>query len=90
MFQKTQEISDILNTGYSNEVLDIRNKMFKQSNIQVHGHMHWINEHRFGNGKQFDCGMDGNNLFPYSMEELLELLKDRYPHPLTNKPDHHV
>jgi hypothetical protein len=33
MFQKTQEISDILNTGYSNEVLDIRNKMFKQSNL---------------------------------------------------------
>lgn len=33
MFQKTQQISDILNSGYSDEVLDIRNKMIKQSNL---------------------------------------------------------
>ena len=33
MFQRTQDISNILNTGYSDQVLKIQSEMIRQSNV---------------------------------------------------------
>lgn len=43
----------------------------------LHGHQHWKGDLKFGNGRMMDVGMDGNNLFPYSLIEVIDLLKDR-------------
>ena len=45
--------------------------------FHIHGHQHFQNDLRFGNGKKFDCGVDGNNLTPYKLTDLIDLLKDR-------------
>ena len=54
---------------------------------QLHGHQHWTGENRFGNGRQMDVGVDGNNLFPYKLTDVIELLKDRTFN--SQKDDHH-
>lgn len=43
----------------------------------LHGHQHWQGDMRFGNGKMMDVGVDGNNLFPYKLTDVIELLRDR-------------
>jgi calcineurin-like phosphoesterase family protein len=54
---------------------------------QLHGHQHWQGENRFGNGRQMDVGVDGNNLFPYKLTDVIDLLKDRRFN--SEKDDHH-
>lgn len=46
--------------------------------IQLYGHMHSDPDKRFLNEwRQMDIGMDGNNLRPYSLEEIMEIMVDR-------------
>lgn len=59
----------------------------KHNTYQLHGHMHWKGDNRFGNGRQMDVGVDGNNLCPYKLTDVIELLKDREYH---NPKDHHT
>ncbi len=59
----------------------------KKGWFQLHGHMHWQGENRFGNGKMMDVGVDGNNLFPYKLTDVIDLLKDRRFN--SKKDDHH-
>ena len=55
--------------------------------FHIHGHQHLQGELRFGNGKKFDCGVDGNNLEPYKLTDLIDLLKDRQ---FVSHYDHHA
>lgn len=58
----------------------------KRGWYQLHGHHHWQGDLRFGNGRQMDVGVDGNNLFPYKLTDVVELLKDRR---FEDTNDHH-
>ena len=43
--------------------------------IHLHGHVHFPADKRIGMGKMMDVGMDGNNLYPIDMMEVLSLMK---------------
>lgn len=46
--------------------------------IHLHGHTHRSPQEKFKNGgKSMDVGVDGNNYMPYSLEEIMEIMKDR-------------
>lgn len=49
----------------------------RKGSFHLHGHQHWQGDKRFGNGKMMDIGVDGNNLFPYKLTDVIDLLKDR-------------
>jgi len=53
----------------------------------LHGHQHWQEDQRFSPGKCMDVGVDGNNLFPYKLIDVIDLLKDRKKFDLN---DHHT
>lgn len=62
------------------------NHMSKGS-IHLFGHCHSKREDRFFNGgKSMDVGLDGNNLMPYHIDEIFDLMKDRP----VKKEGHHV
>ena len=45
--------------------------------INLHGHLHSRPEKRLGKGKQLDVGVDSNELKPYNVEEIIDLMKNR-------------
>lgn len=49
----------------------------RKGSFHLHGHQHWQGDNRFGNGRMMDVGVDGNNLFPYKLTDVIDLLKDR-------------
>ena len=55
--------------------------------FHLHGHQHWKGDLRFGNGKMMDVGMDGNDLKPYKLADVADLLKDRRK---VDENDHHT
>lgn len=55
--------------------------------FHLHGHHHWQGDQRFSEGKCMDVGVDGNNLCPYKLTDIIELLKDRVKF---DKKDHHT
>jgi calcineurin-like phosphoesterase family protein len=58
----------------------------------LHGHVHLDPEVRMSNtnkGRYMDVGMDGNNMDPISMEEVLLLLGDKEVGKLVLPSDHH-
>lgn len=57
--------------------------------IHIHGHVHLPPNQRMGNGKHLDVGLDGNNMKPYSMKEILALMNDKLVKPLILPNDHH-
>ena len=56
--------------------------------IHLHGHVHFNPNMRFQLGKMMDVGVDGNNLYPIQMSEVLKLMRDR-PIKSLFKNDHH-
>lgn len=48
-----------------------------KGDIHLHGHVHLSNDKKFGKGKKMDVGVDGNNLKPYSIKEIIELMNER-------------
>jgi len=58
----------------------------KRGAFHLHGHQHWKGDVKFGNGRMMDVGMDGNDLKPYKLTEVIELLKDRK---FVDENDHH-
>ena len=48
-----------------------------KGSYHLHGHQHWTSEMRFGNGRMMDVGVDGNDLMPYSFDEIISLLENR-------------
>ncbi len=55
--------------------------------FHLHGHQHWSGDKRFSEGKCMDVGVDGNNLFPYKLADVIEMLKDRKKF---DPEDHHT
>lgn len=55
--------------------------------IMLHGHQHLKGEAKFKPGKRMDIGACGNDLHPYSLEEILQIMKKRKFVPLDG--DHH-
>ena len=63
------------------------NNMARNS-IHLHGHVHFEPRLRMQEGKMMDVGVDGNNLYPISMNEVLKLMRDR-PVKSVFRFDHH-
>ena len=57
--------------------------------IHLHGHVHLPPHQRVNEGKAMDVGVDGNNLYPISLEEILSIMKDRPHRKLALPKDHH-
>ena len=49
------------------------NNMARNS-IHLHGHVHLPSNQRIGKGKMMDVGVDGNELNPISLSEVLKLM----------------
>jgi calcineurin-like phosphoesterase family protein len=45
--------------------------------IHLHGHVHFEKNKRIGSGKMMDVGVDGNELYPINMNEVLKLMRDQ-------------
>lgn len=58
--------------------------------IHLHGHVHLPKHLRIGKGKSLDVGVDGNDLNPYSLDEVLNLMKNQPIDKLSLPKDHHV
>jgi len=57
--------------------------------IHLHGHVHLSAKNKWGNGKKLDVGMDGNNMYPYSITEIIHMMDKRdVGSDITN--DHHL
>ena len=56
--------------------------------IHLHGHVHFEPNERIGVGKMMDVGVDGNNLYPIEMNEVLRLM-NKQPIKSMFKFDHH-
>ena len=60
-----------------------------QGRIHLHGHVHLEPHNKIAGGRAMDVGVDGNGLEPYSLDEILKLLKNRPIKRLTLPEDHH-
>ena len=60
-----------------------------QGVIHLHGHVHLPEHLRIAEGKAMDVGVDGNGLEPLSLDEIVELMKDRPVKKLALPKDHH-
>ena len=57
--------------------------------IHLHGHVHLPPHLRLGDGKSLDVGVDGNYLYPNSLDSILNIMKDQPVKKLTLPKDHH-
>jgi calcineurin-like phosphoesterase family protein len=55
----------------------------------LHGHVHLKEEHKLGQGRSLDVGMDGNKYFPYELKDIHKLLCDQPIKSLSLPTDHH-
>jgi calcineurin-like phosphoesterase family protein len=56
--------------------------------IMLQGHRHLKGEAKFSPGKRMDIGACGNDLYPYSLKEILTIMRSRKFAPLPG--DHHT
>ena len=57
--------------------------------IHLHGHVHLSPQNKWGNGKRLDVGMDGNNIHPYKITEIVHMM-DRREIGSDMSNDHHL
>ena len=57
--------------------------------IHLHGHVHLSAQYKWGNGKRLDVGMDGNNIHPYKITEIVHMM-DRREIGSDMSNDHHL
>ena len=57
--------------------------------IHLHGHVHLSAQNKWGNGKRLDIGMDGNNMYPYKITEIVHMM-DRREIGSDMSNDHHL
>lgn len=57
--------------------------------IHLHGHVHLPPHLRIADGKAMDVGVDGNNMYPISYEEIMSIMKNRPIKKLSLPKDHH-
>lgn len=58
-------------------------------NIHLHGHVHLPNNQRVADGMAMDVGVDGNNYYPISIENVLTIMRYQPIKRLTLPKDHH-
>ena len=58
------------------------------NSIHLHGHVHFPKERRIGIGKVMDVGVDGNDLKPIGLEEILHIM-NKQPIKSSLETDHH-
>jgi calcineurin-like phosphoesterase family protein len=59
-----------------------------QGVIHLHGHVHLPKHLRLGKGRSLDVGMDGNDMKPYSLDEVMRLVKNQPIRKLELPKDH--
>jgi calcineurin-like phosphoesterase family protein len=57
--------------------------------MHLHGHVHLPKHQRIADGKAMDVGCDGNEIYPLSMIEVYNLLKNQPIKKLVLPKDHH-
>ena len=57
--------------------------------ILLHGHVHLPKHLRLGQGRSLDVGMDGNDMKPLSLDEIMRLMKNQPIRKLELPKDHH-
>ncbi len=57
--------------------------------IHLHGHCHLPPHLKVGQGRSLDVGMDGNDLMPYSLDAVVQLMHGRPIRKLVLPHDHH-
>jgi len=57
--------------------------------IHLHGHVHLPDNLRIAEGKAMDVGVDGNNMEPISMDEVLKIMRNQPVAKLALPKDHH-
>lgn len=57
--------------------------------VHLHGHVHLPSHLRVAEGKAMDVGVDGNNLEPISLDEVMSIMKGREVKRLSLPKDHH-
>jgi calcineurin-like phosphoesterase family protein len=57
--------------------------------IHLHGHVHLPPDKKLSAGKAMDIGIDGNNMEPYSIGEILNIMKNQPVAKLSLPQDHH-
>lgn len=60
-----------------------------KNTIHCHGHVHLPKHQKIGDGKSIDVGMDGNDMKPYRIQEVISLMKNQPIRRLTLPKDHH-
>ena len=57
--------------------------------IHLHGHVHLPPDKKLSQGKAMDVGVDGNNLMPYSLGEIINIMNKQPIAKLSLPQDHH-
>ena len=60
-----------------------------QGFIHLHGHVHLPFHQRISQGKAMDVGVDGNGLYPISLDQVLHIMSRQPIRKLTLPSDHH-
>ena len=60
-----------------------------QGVVHLHGHVHLPKGRRVGSGKMMDVGVDGNDLSPIALREVLSIMKRQPIKSMFNFADHH-
>ena len=84
---KMQLLEKVKTGKYSHEQLVSWNNM-NRGWIHLHGHVHLPSNKRIAQGRAMDVGVDGNNLKPVSLKEVLKL-RERPIKNLSIPKDHH-
>jgi calcineurin-like phosphoesterase family protein len=61
----------------------------KDGVIHLHGHVHLPPQFKLSEGKAMDVGVDGNNLDPYSLREIINIMSKQPIRKLSLLKDHH-
>lgn len=59
-----------------------------RNSIHLHGHVHFTSNNRIGKGRSMDVGVDGNELYPIEMREVIRLMHIQPIKSMLEK-DHH-
>ena len=57
--------------------------------IHLHGHVHLPPDKKLSQGKAMDVGVDGNNLMPYSLGQIMKIMQTQPIAKLSLPQDHH-
>lgn len=60
-----------------------------RNSIHLHGHVHLSKQERIGSGKVMDVGVDGNDLRPIELKEILRIM-NKQPIKSMMEKDHHT